>query len=196
MPTDWTRSWCWERLKAGGKEDDKGWAGWMTSQTQSTWVWANSRTWWRTGKPGVLQFMGLQESDTTERLNNKIVFWSSADYPNCDSFRWTEKGLSLFRTMAFRTMAIHMYVSILPQIPLLSRLPHNIEHSSLCYTVGPYWLSILNIHAMTLKPSWITCLCTCADLKLYLRKKNLTSTESTPIVTSNQLWKTKLPRVG
>ena len=95
-----------------------------------------------------------------------------------------------------RDSAIHIHVSTLPQTPLLSRLPHNIEHSSLCYTVGPYWLSILNIHAMTLKPSWITCLCTCADLKLYLRKKNLTSTESTPIVTSNQLWKTKLPRVG
>ena len=40
--------------------------------------------------------------------------------------------------------AIHTHVSILPQTPLPSRLPHNIEPSSLCYTVGPCWLSILN----------------------------------------------------
>ena len=40
--------------------------------------------------------------------------------------------------------AIHVYVSILPQISLPSRLPHNIEQSSLCYIVSPCWLSILN----------------------------------------------------
>ena len=37
-----------------------GWAGWMAPLTQWTWVWANSGRWWRTGKPGMLQFMGLQ----------------------------------------------------------------------------------------------------------------------------------------
>ena len=37
------------------------------------------------------------------------------------------------------------HVSILPKTPLPSRLPHNIEQSSLCYAVGPCWLSILNI---------------------------------------------------
>ena len=31
----------------------KGWDGWMASPTQRTWVWANSRRQWRTGKPGV-----------------------------------------------------------------------------------------------------------------------------------------------
>ena len=30
----------------------------MASPTQWTWVWANSRRYWRTGKPGMLQFMG------------------------------------------------------------------------------------------------------------------------------------------
>ena len=45
--------------------------------------------------------------------------------------------------------AIHAYVSILPQTPLPSRLPHNIEQNSLCYTVGPCWLSILNIVVCT-----------------------------------------------
>ena len=40
------RPWCWERLKAGGEGDDRGWDGWMTSLTQWTWVWVNSGSWW------------------------------------------------------------------------------------------------------------------------------------------------------
>ena len=49
-----------ERLKAGGEGGDSGWDGCMASPTQWIYVWANSRTWWRTGKPGVLQSMGSQ----------------------------------------------------------------------------------------------------------------------------------------
>ena len=56
----WKRLWCWERLKAGGEGDDRGWDGWMASLTGWTWVWASSGSWWWTGKPGVLQSMGLQ----------------------------------------------------------------------------------------------------------------------------------------
>ena len=48
------RPWCWERLKAGGEEGDRGWDGWIASPTQWTWFWANSRR-QRTGKSGVLQ---------------------------------------------------------------------------------------------------------------------------------------------
>ena len=54
------RPWCWERLKAGGEGDNRGWNGWMASLTQWTWVWVNSRGWQWTGRPGVLQSMGLQ----------------------------------------------------------------------------------------------------------------------------------------
>ena len=54
------RPWCWGRLKTGGEGDDTGWDGSMTSPTQWTWVWASSRSWWWTGRPGVLQSMGLQ----------------------------------------------------------------------------------------------------------------------------------------
>ena len=57
------RPWCWERLKAGGEGDDRGWDGWMASPTQWTWVWASSRSWWLTGKPGMLQSMGHKDSD-------------------------------------------------------------------------------------------------------------------------------------
>ena len=54
------RPWCWERLKVGGEGDDRGWYGWMASLTQWTWVWVNSTSWWWTGRPGVLWFMGSQ----------------------------------------------------------------------------------------------------------------------------------------
>ena len=37
-----------------------GWDDWMASLTQWTWVWVNSRSWWWTGRPGVLQSMGSQ----------------------------------------------------------------------------------------------------------------------------------------
>ena len=54
------RPWCWERLRAGGEGDDRGWDGWMASLTRWTWVWVDSGSWWWTGRPGVLWFMGLQ----------------------------------------------------------------------------------------------------------------------------------------
>ena len=53
------RPWCWERLKAG-EGDDRGWDDWMASPTQWTWVCVNSGSWWWTGRPGMLQFMGSQ----------------------------------------------------------------------------------------------------------------------------------------
>ena len=56
----WKRLWCWERLKAGREGDDRGWDGWMASVTQWAWVWTSCRSWWWTGKPGVLQSMGSQ----------------------------------------------------------------------------------------------------------------------------------------
>ena len=58
--TQWKRPRCWERLRAGGEGDDRGWDGWMTSLTRWTWVWVDSGSWGWTGRPGVLQFMGSQ----------------------------------------------------------------------------------------------------------------------------------------
>ena len=58
--TQWKRLWCWEGLEAGGEGDDRGWDGWMASLTWWTWVWVNSVSWWWTGRPGVLRFMGSQ----------------------------------------------------------------------------------------------------------------------------------------
>ena len=58
--THWKRLWCWEGLGARGEGNDRGWDGWMASLTLWTWVWVNSGSWWWTGRPGVLRFMGLQ----------------------------------------------------------------------------------------------------------------------------------------
>ena len=77
----WKRPWCWERLKVGGEGDDRGWDGWMASPTQWTWVWVDSSSWWWTGRPGMLWFMGRKESDTTERLNwTKLVVIDEATH--------------------------------------------------------------------------------------------------------------------
>ena len=54
------KTWCWERLKAGGERDDRGWDAWMISPTGWTWVWVGSGSCWWTGKPGLLQSVGLQ----------------------------------------------------------------------------------------------------------------------------------------
>ena len=54
------RPWCWERLRAGGEGDDRGWGGWMAPPTRWTWVWVNSGNWWWTERLGVLWFMGSQ----------------------------------------------------------------------------------------------------------------------------------------
>ena len=68
------RSWCWKRLKVGGEGDDRGWGGWMASLTGWTWVRVSCGSWWWTGKPGVLQFVGLQSIghdwlNWTDKLN-------------------------------------------------------------------------------------------------------------------------------
>ena len=75
--THWKRPWCWERLRAGGEGDDRGWDGWMASPTQWTWVWISSRSWWWTGKPGVLQSMGSQRvgHDWVTELTCTLMCW-------------------------------------------------------------------------------------------------------------------------
>ena len=63
----------WRQEEKGTRRQD----GWMGSPTQRTWVWANSRKQWRTGKPGVLQSMRLKRVGhnwVTERQPH-CVFW-------------------------------------------------------------------------------------------------------------------------
>ena len=46
----------WRQEKEG---NDRGWDGWMASPTPQIWIWASSGSWWWTGRPGVLQSIGL-----------------------------------------------------------------------------------------------------------------------------------------
>ena len=72
----WRDPWSWERLKAEGEGDNRGWDGWMVSPNRWTWVWVSSRRWWWTGKPGMLQSMGSQRvrHDWAMELN----WWQSS----------------------------------------------------------------------------------------------------------------------
>ena len=72
------RPWCGERLKVGGEGDVRGWDGLMPSPTQWTCVWVDSRSWWWTGRPGVLQFMGSQ------RVRHNWV----------TELNWTDEGMN------------------------------------------------------------------------------------------------------
>ena len=84
--THWKILWCWEGLGAGEEEFDRGWDGWMASPIRWTWVWVNSGSWWWTGRPGVLQFMGSQRDghDWATELNwtelTEYLFTSIAMY--------------------------------------------------------------------------------------------------------------------
>ena len=83
--THWKRPWCWERLKAGGEGDDRGWDGWMASPVRWTWVWASSRSWWWTGKPSVLQSMGSRRvrHDWVTELKLKLNSEECEVIPHC-----------------------------------------------------------------------------------------------------------------
>ena len=70
------RSWCWERLRAGGEGDDRGWDGWMASRLngrESEWTPGVGD-----GQGGLVccNSLGHKESDTTERLNWDINYTS------------------------------------------------------------------------------------------------------------------------
>ena len=82
--THWKRLWCWEGLGAGGEGDDRGWDGWMASPTQWTWECVNSGSWWWTGRPGVLWFMGSQRvgHNWATELNRTLTISLKALSPN------------------------------------------------------------------------------------------------------------------
>ena len=56
----------------------------MASSTRWAWVWVNSGSWWWTGRPGLLRFMGAQRvgHDWATELNWTEPFPSSEDLPN------------------------------------------------------------------------------------------------------------------
>ena len=92
------RPWCWERLKVGEGED-REWDGWVAPLAQWTRVWVNSRSWWWTGRPGVLQSMDSQrvrhdwatELNWTELMVTKRTYfhihqWAGGRVPHIPSY--------------------------------------------------------------------------------------------------------------
>ena len=77
------RPWCWERLKAGGEGDYRGWDGGMPSLTQWAWVWVNSVSWWWTGRPGMLQPMGSQSQTW-------LSDWTELDFSSLEIDPWLQ----------------------------------------------------------------------------------------------------------
>ena len=63
--------------------NDRGWDDWMASPTRWAWVWASSRSWWWTGKPGVLQSTGSQivRQNWATELNWTASVTSSKNFP-------------------------------------------------------------------------------------------------------------------
>ena len=120
--TLWKRLWCWEGLRAGGEGDDRGWDVWMASLTRWTWVWVNSGSWWWTGRPEVLQFMGSQRvgHDWVTELNwnsSNFCLWMKSYQPNkvlqnMISGHWQKHYFHdslLFCTLWFKVKARSLY---------------------------------------------------------------------------------------
>ena len=70
------------------RKGNRGWDGWIASPTQWTWVWANSGRQGRTGKPGVLQSMGLQRAGYDEQLNNNNILCINLLEPQSEHKIW------------------------------------------------------------------------------------------------------------
>ena len=70
----------WRQEEKGMTENYREWNSWMASAIQWTWIWANSRSWWRTEKPGVLQSIGWQrvghDRVAEQQLDLKIFYFS------------------------------------------------------------------------------------------------------------------------
>ena len=90
--TYWKRPWCWEGSGAG-EGDDREWDGWMASPTEWTLVWVNSRSWWWTGRTGMLRFMGLQSQT---RISNWTELRIVSLFRKLKKFSFVEKpGLTM-----------------------------------------------------------------------------------------------------
>ena len=73
------------KIESRRRRGCRKWDGWMPSLAWWTWVWASSGSWWWTGKPGMLQSMGLQtvghnwvtELNWTDKVESGIYPWDA-----------------------------------------------------------------------------------------------------------------------
>ena len=89
--------------KIEGRSKRGRWDGWMASPTQWKWVWVNSGSWWRTERPGMLQFMRSQRvrHDWATELN-----WKVKNYVLCGT---------LLRTLAWERQHLRLVWGTVPE---------------------------------------------------------------------------------
>ena len=78
----------WEQAEKG----TTGWDGWMASLTQWTWVCVNSGSWWWTGRPGMLQFMGSQR--VGHNWTTELNWWTRHVWETAAGYREWERTVS------------------------------------------------------------------------------------------------------
>ena len=139
----------WEGLGAGGEGDDRGWDGWMASVTRWTWVWVNSGSWWWTGRPGMLWFMGSQRvgHDWATELN-----WT-------EWFTYSEQTLHSFIMLLFDTYIFGFVVFVQSlRCVQLSATPWSIAcRFPLSFTVSWSLLRFMSIELVMLSSHLILC---------------------------------------
>ena len=105
------KSWLIGKVSDAGKDwgqvekGTTGWDGWMASLTRWTWIWVNSGSWWWTGSPGVLQFMGLQ---SWTRLSD----WTELTSPGDSAGEITLRRLFLGISLSDKTLMSPLFFSL------------------------------------------------------------------------------------
>ena len=134
--THWKRPWCWERLRAWGEGDDRGWDGWMASPTQWTWVWVDSGVGDGQGSLACCDSCGHIESDTTEWLN-----WTE---PTCFFYELTDvvnliSGSSAFYKCNLNIWKFSVHVLLKPGLENFERYFASIWDECNCAVVWTFF---------------------------------------------------------
>ena len=159
MATHWKRLWCWEGLGAGGEGDNRGWDDWMASLTWWMWVWVNSGSWWWTGRPGVLRFMGSQRVGHVERLNwTELSDLMYVMYVSGCRSTWVRKdsfGIQKSEESRVKTHPWVIITSLMTSFCFMEPLRDTIldwEGSKEMSPLGPCWLQTV-LPLWTIEPS-------------------------------------------
>ena len=168
--THWKRLWCWEGLGAEGEGDYRGWDRWMASPMWWTWVWVDSGSWWWTGRPGVLQFMGLQRARhdwVTElywteptpvsclgKSMHRRVWWATVHGVPRVGHDWDTHVLVVWPLFCVFLVLYHS-TNCFHYFWLLS-LSHILSCWLLCSFPFVFYLPIFKVYSMVIKRGWYT----------------------------------------
>ena len=119
------------------RQEEKGMTdGWVASSAPGTWVWISSWSWWRTGRPGMLQSMRLQKSDTTERLNWTELMYAcllvaQSDLILCKPMDWSPADSSAYGIL--QTKILESVAISFPQVSSQHR-----DHTQISCSAGGF----------------------------------------------------------